>query len=81
MFVHVNSLSEQKQNPDAVVNALRAYDNSVRHVKEDKYLVEMSVEDIPASSDDAVASNDSETEVQTDTEAPAIPDKKHKEAS
>jgi hypothetical protein len=75
------SISELKQNPNAVIDALKAYDQSVRHLKDEKYLIGDSVEDVSASSNDSnsdPANSHVVAEVKTDV-APEIPDKKSKE--
>ena len=39
-------VEEQKQNPNAVINALKTYEHSVRHMKDKKYMGGDSMEDI-----------------------------------
>ena len=50
---------EQKQNPNAVINALKTYENSLRHMGERKYIGADSVEDVCESSGESDKSRES----------------------
>lgn len=66
------SANEQKENPAAVLHALKAYDHSVR--KKNKYLGANSTEDLTAVGQDGEPSPDSENP--PSSVAPELPERK-----
>ncbi|KAK2152307.1 hypothetical protein LSH36_332g02032 [Paralvinella palmiformis] len=50
---------EQKQNPNAVINALKTYENSLRHMGDRKYIGADSVEDVHESGGESDKSRES----------------------
>ena len=67
----LTSANEQKENPNAVIDALKAYDKTMRHLNDQKYIhAASSVEDLTA---DVVIDSDNEHKKKSKDKEVSVP--------